>query len=68
MIVFFERAQRRIPIHYARRMVGPQVYGGQSSHLPLKVNTAGTIPPIFASSLLMFPGTLANLQRRRAWT
>ena len=54
-IVFFERGQRRIPIQYARRVVGRRVYGGQTTHLPLKVNTAGVIPPIFASSLLMFP-------------
>src|SRR5882757_4878525 len=60
LIVFFERAQRRIPIQYAKRMVGRKMYGGQSSHLPLKVNGAGVIPPIFASSLLMFPNTLAN--------
>ncbi|MGD8859173.1 MAG: preprotein translocase subunit SecY [Myxococcales bacterium] len=60
VIVFFERAQRRIPIQYAKRMVGRQMYGGQTSHLPLKVNAAGVIPPIFASSLLMFPQTLAN--------
>ena len=60
VIVFFERAQRRIPIQYAKRMVGRKMYGGQSSHLPLKVNGAGVIPPIFASSLLMFPNTLAN--------
>ena len=61
-IVFFERAQRRIPIYYARRSVGRHVYGGQQAHLPLRVNTAGTIPPIFASSLLMFPATLANFK------
>jgi preprotein translocase subunit SecY len=60
LIVFFERAQRRIPIQYAKRMVGRKMYGGQASHLPLKVNAAGVIPPIFASSLLMFPGTLAG--------
>jgi preprotein translocase subunit SecY len=59
-IVFFERAQRRIPIMYSRRQVGKRIYGGQQAHLPLKVNTAGTIPPIFASSLLMFPQTLAT--------
>ena len=59
-IVFFERAQRQIPIYYARRTVGRRVYGGQTAHLPLRVNTSGTIPPIFASSLLMFPATLAN--------
>jgi preprotein translocase subunit SecY len=61
-IVFFERGQRRIPIYYARRTVGRRVYGGQTAHLPLKVNTSGTIPPIFASSLLMFPATLANMK------
>jgi preprotein translocase subunit SecY len=61
-IVFFERAQRRIPIYYARRTVGRRVYGGQTAHLPLRVNTAGTIPPIFASSLLMFPATLASFK------
>src|SRR5262245_12085949 len=59
-IVFFERAQRRIPIQYARRQVGRRVYGGQSAHLPLKVNTASMIPAIFASSVLLFPQTLAN--------
>jgi preprotein translocase subunit SecY len=57
-IVFFERGQRKIPIYYARRTVGRRVYGGQTAHLPLRVNTSGTIPPIFASSLLMFPATL----------
>jgi preprotein translocase subunit SecY len=62
IIVFFERGQRKIPIVYARRTVGRRVYGGQTAHLPLKVNTSGTIPPIFASSLLMFPATLANLR------
>jgi len=61
-IVFFERGQRRIPIFYARRTVGRRVYGGQTAHLPLRVNTSGTIPPIFASSLLMFPATLANFK------
>ncbi len=61
-IVFFERGQRRITIQYPRRMVGRKVYGGQSTHLPLKVNQSGVIPPIFASSLLMFPQTLANLK------
>jgi len=60
VVVFFERAQRQIPIQYARRQVGRRVYGGQTAHLPLKVNMASMIPPIFASSLLMFPQTLAN--------
>lgn len=59
-VVFFERAQRQIPIQYARRQVGRRIYGEQSAHLPLKVNMASMIPPIFASSLLMFPATLAN--------
>ncbi len=62
VIVFFERAQRRIPVQYAKRMVGRKMYGGQTSHLPLRVNMAGVIPPIFASSLLMFPNTLANFK------
>jgi preprotein translocase subunit SecY len=59
-IVYIETAQRRIPIQYARRMQGRRVYGGQSSHLPLKINSSGVIPPIFASSLLVFPATLAT--------
>lgn len=59
-ITYFERAQRRIPIQHAKRMVGKRVFGGQSSFLPLKVNTAGVIPPIFASSILMFPATIAG--------
>jgi len=60
-IVFMERAQRRVPIHYAKRVVGMRSYGGQSSHLPLKINMSGVIPPIFASSIIMFPATVANL-------
>jgi preprotein translocase subunit SecY len=60
-IIFFERGQRRIPIQYAKRMVGRKVYGGQSTHLPLKINMSGVIPPIFASSLLLFPQTIAQL-------
>jgi preprotein translocase subunit SecY len=59
-IVFMERGQRRIQVQYARRVVGRKMYGGQSTHLPLKVNTSGVIPPIFASSLLMFPATVAG--------
>ena len=62
-IVFMERSQRRIPIHYAKRMMGRKMYGGQSSHLPLRVNTAGVIPPIFASSILMFPATVASFSQ-----
>ena len=60
VIIFVERANRRIPIHYAKRVVGKKVYGGQNSHLPLKINTSGVIPPIFASSLLMFPATIGT--------
>jgi preprotein translocase subunit SecY len=60
VIVFFERGQRRITIQYPRRMVGRKVFGGGSTHLPLRVNQSGVIPPIFASSILLFPSTLAS--------
>ncbi len=59
-IIYFETAQRRIPIQYAKRMVGRQMYGGQRSHLPLKINMSGVIPPIFASSIMMFPATIGG--------
>ena len=59
-IIFVERGQRRIPVQYAKRIVGRKMYGGQSTHLPLKINTSGVIPPIFASSIIMFPATIAN--------
>ena len=59
-IVFVERAQRRIPISYAKRQIGRKMFGGQNTHLPLRVNTAGVIPPIFASSLLLFPATVGQ--------
>ena len=59
-IILMERGHRKIPVQYAKRVVGRKVYGGSSTHLPLRVNTAGVIPPIFASSLLMFPATIAN--------
>jgi preprotein translocase subunit SecY len=59
-IVFMERAQRRILVQYPKRQQGNKMYGGESSHLPLKLNTAGVIPPIFASSLLLMPVTIAN--------
>ena len=59
-IIFMEQAQRRIPVHYAKRVVGRKMFGGQTSHLPLKINTAGVIPPIFASSIIMFPTTIAQ--------
>ncbi|MBI4689847.1 MAG: preprotein translocase subunit SecY [Nitrospirae bacterium] len=60
VIIFIERGQRKIPVQYAKRLVGRKVYGGQSTHLPLKVNTSGVIPPIFASSIIMFPATVAG--------
>ncbi|QOX78466.1 preprotein translocase subunit SecY [Trichlorobacter lovleyi] len=59
-IVFVERGQRRLPIHYAKRVTGLKTFSPQTSHLPLKVNMAGVIPPIFASSIIMFPATVAN--------
>ena len=59
-IVFVERGQRRIPVQYAKRVVGRRVYGGQTTHLPLRVNTAGVIPVIFASSIIAFPQTIAS--------
>src|SRR6266498_3613352 len=60
VIIFFEQGQRKIPVQYAKRVVGRKMFGGQSTHLPLKVNTAGVIPPIFASSILMFPQQIAS--------
>ncbi len=59
-IIFIERGQRRIPVQYARRIIGKKVFGGQTAHLPLKINTSGVIPPIFASSIIMFPATIAG--------
>ena len=59
-VVYVERAQRRIPVDYAKRQVGRRMYAGQTSHLPFKLNMSGVIPPIFASSLLLFPATIAN--------
>lgn len=60
IIIFVEQGQRRIPVQYAKRVIGRRMYGGQSTHLPLKINTSGVIPPIFASSIIMFPATLAG--------
>lgn len=57
-VCFVERGQRKILVNYAKRQVGNKIYGGQSSHLPFKLNMAGVIPPIFASSLILFPATL----------
>ena len=59
-VVFVERGQRKILVNYARRQVGNKVYGGQSSHLPLKLNMAGVIPPIFASSIILLPATVVG--------
>ena len=66
-IVFMERGQRRIPVQYAKKVVGRKLYGGQTTYLPLKVNTSGVIPPIFASSILMFPATISNLFPGASW-
>ena len=67
-IVFVERGQRRIPVQYAKRVVGRRVYGGQTTHLPLRVNTAGVIPVIFASSIIAFPQTIASyFQANSQW-
>ncbi|MEK9866877.1 MAG: preprotein translocase subunit SecY [Betaproteobacteria bacterium] len=60
VVVFVERGQRKVLVNYAKRQVGRKVYGGQSSHLPLKLNMAGVIPPIFASSIILFPATIAE--------
>lgn len=60
VVVYFERAQRRIPIHYAKRQQGRHLYAAQTSHLPLKINMAGVIPPIFAQSIILFPGAIAK--------
>jgi len=59
-IIFVEQGQRRIPVQYAKRVIGRRMYGGQSTHLPLKINTSGVIPPIFASSIIMFPATIGS--------
>ena len=60
LVVFVERAQRRIPVQYPKRQVGNRMFGGENTHLPLKLNTSGVIPPIFASSLLLLPATVAG--------
>ena len=59
-VIFIERGQRKIPINYARKMQGRKMYAAQSSHLPLKINMAGVIPPIFASAIILFPATIAS--------
>lgn len=63
VIVFFERAQRKVLVQYPKRQVGRKIYGGDATHMPLKLNTAGVIPPIFASAVLLFPLTIANLSQ-----
>ena len=65
LVVFMERAQRRIPVQYPKRQVGNRMFGGENTHLPLKLNTAGVIPPIFASSLLLLPATVAGFSTDR---
>ena len=65
-VVFVERGQRKILVNYAKRQVGNKVYGGQSSHLPLKLNMSGVIPPIFASSIILLPATAGELVRAPA--
>jgi preprotein translocase subunit SecY len=67
-VVFMERAQRRLLINYPKRQVGNRMYEGQTSFLPLKLNTAGVIPPIFASSLLLLPATIASFQASQGGT
>ena len=68
LVVFVERAQRRIPVQYPKRQVGNRMFGGEATHLPLKLNTAGVIPPIFASSLLLLPATIAGFSTEAADT
>lgn len=63
IIIFFERAQRKVLVQYPKRQVGNKIYGGDATHMPLKLNTAGVIPPIFASSILLFPLTIANFSK-----
>ena len=67
-VVFMERAQRRLLINYPKRQVGNRMYEGQTSFLPLKLNTSGVIPPIFASSLLLLPATIASFQAAQGGT
>ena len=67
-VVFMERAQRRLLINYPKRQVGNRMYEGQTSFLPLKLNTSGVIPPIFASSLLLLPATIASFQATQGGT
>ncbi len=67
-IIFFEKAQRKVLVQYPKRQVGNKIYGGDATHMPLKLNTAGVIPPIFASSILLFPITIANFSSNNSET
>ena len=66
-IIFMERGNRRVTVQYAKRVVGRRMYGGSSTHIPLKVNTGGVIPVIFASSILAFPATIAGMFQAGSW-
>src|SRR5207253_6669778 len=66
-IIFVERGHRRVTVQYAKRVVGRRMYGGSSTHIPLKVNTGGVIPIIFASSILAFPATIAGMFKIGGW-
>ncbi len=66
IIIFFEKAQRRVIVQYPKRQVGNKIYGGDSTHMPLKLNTAGVIPPIFASSILLFPATISSFSHSQS--
>ena len=66
IIIYFERAQRKIFVQYPKRQVGNRIYGGDVTHIPLKLNTSGVIPPIFASSVLLFPITIAGLSDNKS--
>ena len=68
IIIFFEKAQRKLLVQYPKRQVGNKIYGGEATHMPLKLNTSGVIPPVFASSILLFPATLANFSNSNSET
>ncbi|MCZ6886698.1 MAG: preprotein translocase subunit SecY [Rickettsia endosymbiont of Ixodes persulcatus] len=68
IIIFFEKAQRKLLVQYPKRQIGNKIYGGEATHMPLKLNTSGVIPPIFASSILLFPATLANFSNSNSET
>lgn len=68
IIIFFEKAQRKLLVQYPKRQVGNKIYGGEATHMPLKLNTSGVIPPIFASAILLFPATLANFSNSNSET